>query len=164
MKYTFLILSSVFVSSCATICNRATTSTITSNPSGANLTITDKNKAVVFKGITPATVQLKASDGYFKSATYTLAVSKKGYPSQNMELRSEMSGWYLGNVVFGGLVGLLIVDPGSGKMWRMPDDYSVNLSPVATLDNGRGRKLAIIDHSRIPFADRKLMVPVSTKL
>lgn len=159
-----LVLGSVILSSCATICNRATTTTITSNPSGANLTITDKNQAVVFKGVTPATVQLKASDGYFKSATYTLAVTKKGHPSQNVELRAEMSGWYLGNVVFGGLVGLLIVDPASGKMWRMPDDYSVNLSPVATLDNGSGRKLAVIDHSCIPFADRKLMIPVSARL
>lgn len=32
-------------------------------------------------------------------------------------LTTGPSGWYVGNVVFGGLIGLLIVDPATGAMW-----------------------------------------------
>lgn len=29
-----------------------------------------------------------------------------------------MDGWYLGNILIGGLIGMLIVDPASGAMYR----------------------------------------------
>ena len=33
-----------------------------------------------------------------------------------------LNGWYIGNVVFGGLIGLLIVDPETGAMWRLDEN------------------------------------------
>jgi hypothetical protein len=41
---------------------------------------------------------------------------------------SELSGWYFGNLLFGGIIGLAIVDPISGKMWTLPDNANGNLT------------------------------------
>jgi hypothetical protein len=164
MKYTPTLLCAVLLSSCATIFNQSENTLITTNPSGANLTITDKNKTLVFKGVSPATVQLKASDGYFKSASYNVCITKKGLPTRNIELRSELSGWYFGNILLGGLIGMVIVDPATGKMWKMPEDYNVELTAIASIEDGNGRKLAIVDHSSLPATDRRLLTPVSATL
>lgn len=44
-----------------------------------------------------------------------------------------LSGWYLGNVVFGGLIGLLIVDPLTGAMYNLtPDKIEQPLSSSQT--------------------------------
>ena len=38
-----------------------------------------------------------------------------------------MDGWYIGNIVFGGLIGWLVVDPASGAMWKLQDSVHGNL-------------------------------------
>lgn len=164
MKHTPTLLCAVLLSSCATIFNQSDNTLITTNPAGANITITDKNQAVVFKGVSPANVYLKASDGFFKSATYHVNVAKKGHPSRNIELRSELSGWYFGNILLGGLIGMVIVDPATGKMWKMPEDYNVELTAIASIEDDYGRKLAIVDRSSLHAADCSLLTPVSTTL
>ncbi len=164
MKYSSTLLCAVMLSSCASIFNHSKNTVITTNPSGANITITDKNQSVVFKGVSPATVELKASDGFFKSASYNISVAKKGFPTRNMELRSELSGWYFGNILLGGLIGMVIVDPATGKMWKMPEDYNVELTSIASIEDENGRKLAIVDHSSLPTSDRSLLIPVSATL
>jgi hypothetical protein len=40
-----------------------------------------------------------------------------------------MDGWYIGNILFGGLIGILIVDPLTGAMWKLDDVVYGNLSP-----------------------------------
>jgi hypothetical protein len=40
----------------------------------------------------------------------------------------SVNGWYVGNVIFGGLVGFLIVDPLTGAMWVLePKDVKESL-------------------------------------
>jgi hypothetical protein len=34
----------------------------------------------------------------------------------------------LGNIVFGGLIGLLIVDPATGAMWKLEETQVINLA------------------------------------
>ncbi len=41
---------------------------------------------------------------------------------------SSLSGWYIGNLLFGGIVGLLIVDPATGAMWKLPENTSTSLT------------------------------------
>jgi hypothetical protein len=31
-----------------------------------------------------------------------------------------MSGWYCGKLLFGGLIGMLAVDPATGAIWNSP--------------------------------------------
>lgn len=40
-----------------------------------------------------------------------------------------MDGWYMGNLLFGGFIGFLIVDPATGAMWKLDDNVYGNLSP-----------------------------------
>lgn len=49
---------------------------------------------------------------------------------------SDATAWYIGgNLLFGGLIGWLIVDPASGAMWHFdPEQVSVLLNPKGTAD------------------------------
>ncbi|MDD5412721.1 MAG: hypothetical protein PHF31_15155 [Methylobacter sp.] len=39
-----------------------------------------------------------------------------------------MNGWYFGNLVFGGFVGILIIDPATSAMFRLPETFSADLT------------------------------------
>ena len=109
---------------------------INSNPSGANFLIKDKNGMVVHSGKTPEVVLLKAGAGYFSSATYSVYFKKKGYGDVTRVLDTELDGWYIGNILFGGIIGFLIVDPITGAMWKLPEFCGAGLektSPDTTI-------------------------------
>lgn len=152
------------MSSCATIFNRSKPTLITTNPSGAKVTITDQNQTVVHQGVSPTSAQLKASAGFFKAASYNVSISKKGYPTRNMELRSDISGWYIGNILIGGLIGMVVVDPATGAMWKMPADYHVSLQSLATIKSEEGKTLAFIDSSSLTPKQKTMLIPVSQTL
>jgi hypothetical protein len=42
-----------------------------------------------------------------------------GYASTEVRLDSAVSGWYWGNFAFGGLLGMLVVDPLTGAMYNL---------------------------------------------
>lgn len=108
---------------------------IRSDPSEAVIKITDTSGRVVFDSHTPASPTLNRGDGYFKGATYKITVSKEGYKTQEIPLASQLNGgWYiLGNLIFGGLIGWLIVDPLTGGMWSLsPDKVSAQMSKEAS--------------------------------
>ena len=106
---------------------------VSSAPAGATFEITDKKGQVVHSGNTPSTVTLKSGNGYFSGQTYTLRFKKDGYPDKSVKLDSSLSGWYWGNIVFGGLIGMLIVDPATGAMYKLPESVSADMGkPVAT--------------------------------
>lgn len=123
---------SALLSGCATIVGDKTqTLPISSNPDGATYTITDETGTVVQKGTTPSTVTLEKSNGsYFGKKTYTVEFSKNGYQSVTYPLTTSPNGWYIGgNILFGGLVGWLLVDPFNGGMYSIsPDKVNTELS------------------------------------
>jgi hypothetical protein len=160
MKYIALLLAPLLFSSCATIFNRSKPTTITTNPTGAKIEIMDKNAVVVHQGVSPMSVSLKASNGYFKAASYNVRVSKKGFPTRNVELRSDLSGWYFGNILLGGVIGMLIVDPATGAMWKMPADYSVNLQALASVNSDNGSSLAIVDYTTLTHEQKNKLVRI----
>jgi len=43
-----------------------------------------------------------------------------------------MSGWYWGNILIGGLIGMLVVDPLTGAMYKLPDGANANLGNPLT--------------------------------
>ncbi|MBD8613808.1 peptidase associated/transthyretin-like domain-containing protein [Pseudomonas rhizosphaerae] len=105
---------------------------VSSAPPGASFEIADKNGQIVHSGHTPSTVTLKSGKGYFSGQTYTLRFKKDGYPDRSVTLDSSVSGWYWGNIVFGGLIGMLIVDPATGAMYKLPDFVSADMGvPIA---------------------------------
>ena len=128
-----LVMSGVmlYCSGCASIVSKSQWPvTINSNPSGATVTIKDGRGTELQKGVTPMTVTLSSKSGYFSSATYHFDFEKEGYYPANSSTSASLSGWYWGNILFGGLIGMLIVDPATGAMWKLDENpvYG-NLSP-----------------------------------
>jgi len=139
MKNIILKIASVtflgMLTGCATIMGTDTHNMpISSTPSDAMVLITDEKGVEIFKGNTPTTVNLKKSDGsYFGKKSYNVVVSKSGYSSQTIPVTGSPNGWYVaGNLLFGGLIGYLIVDPLTGKMYNLsPENISATL-PTST--------------------------------
>ncbi len=75
------------------------------------------------------TVTLTSKGGYFSSAEYHCVFEKNGYMQANTVFSSHLNGWYFGNILFGGLLGLIVVDPLTGAMWRLDEKVHGNLSP-----------------------------------
>jgi hypothetical protein len=97
---------------------------IQSTPTDANVVITDEKGIVVFKGMTPTSVTLQKSTGsYWGGKDYVVTISKEGFGTQTIPVRSSPNGWYIaGNFVFGGIIGWFVVDPWSGSMWSLSPD------------------------------------------
>lgn len=128
------ILSSAFClvfTSCASIVSKSDWPvTIQSNPAGAQIRIMDEDGKEVDKGTTPMTVTLDSKQGFFKGEDYTIEATLAGYNPARVEMPSRLNPWYWGNIIFGGLIGLLIVDPATGAMWKLRDEFNISLSPV----------------------------------
>jgi hypothetical protein len=95
--------------------------TFASAPSGANVTVVNRAGNTVYTGSTPSTVMLKAAAGYMKREEYTVTFEKNGFAPKTVPVICSLDGWYIGNVLLGGLIGMLIVDPASGAMYKFAD-------------------------------------------
>ena len=111
-------------SGCASIMDGGEKSvSIKTNPTGAKVTIVDPKGETVFSQTTPAIVSLK------RWQDYTVNLELAGYYPTQAKIIHRMDGWYIGNVFFGavGLIGMVIVDPGTGAMWTLtPRDLTWN--------------------------------------
>jgi hypothetical protein len=126
----FICALSIICSACASMVSKSDYPVLVStNPSGADVVITNSAGTEVYKGPTPNTVTLPASDGYFSGETYQVRASMNGYESGYSSINSSLDGWYFANLIFGGLIGMLIVDPLTGAMFKLPDQTTVSLSP-----------------------------------
>jgi hypothetical protein len=102
---------------------------IKSSPPDADVVVRDKHGNTVASAVTPAVVSLKRGDGFFKKAQYTATIEKPGYSTAHVPIESQLNPWLLGNVFFGGVIGLA-VDPYTGAMWRpTPDEINEELQP-----------------------------------
>lgn len=123
-----LIVSMLATNGCASIVSGGSqVMLIKSVPDSAALEITNKAGEKIHTGTTPATVSLKRSSGFFKPEQYQITVSKEGFPTKQVIVEGKLNGWYLGNVIFGGLIGLLIVDPMTGAMYTLKPEANAAL-------------------------------------
>ena len=131
--------------SCATIVKQGTQSVaVNSQPSGLDFVVKDPEGNVVGSGKTPKTVKLNTGAGYFKAATYTIQTKRGGKILGEQTITGTTSGWYFGNILIGGLVGLVIVDPLTGAMYSLPKDVTVSGRVIAEA-GGRSLSIASID-------------------
>jgi len=156
-----VFIASFALSGCATIVGKDVFPlTINSNPDGATIIIKDEKGRKVYSGATPSTVTLAAGESYFHAKTYDITFSKEGYAEQYASIKATLSGWYFGNILFGGLIGMLIVDPITGKMWKLQTDVSANLSQKVSLNNNESA-LKIMTLSQVPEELRKSLVKIN---
>ncbi len=116
------------LSGCATIINGSGQAVaIKSVPEGATVSVTNRAGVKVHSGTTPMTVTLNRGAGYFTAESYTIAVEKEGFARKEMTITGTVNGWYIGNILFGGLIGMLAVDPATGAMYSLPNEVSATL-------------------------------------
>ena len=122
---TAIIMASVFLfSSCASIVSKSTYPlSINSSPSNAKVSITDKKGKEIYLGNTPTTVKLKAGAGFFSKAEYQVKFSSPGYDDRILPITFKLDGWYFGNLLLGGVLGMLIIDPATGAMWKIETEF-----------------------------------------
>lgn len=146
VKTATLLSTLLMISGCASIVSDSNYPVaIHSTPDASNFTITNKSGVTVHSGITPTIVTLKAGAGYFKYESYNIKVSKEGYSDKTFVLTSSLDGWYWGNILVGGLIGMLIVDPITGAMYKLPADVSINLDSATTAGNNQILTIASYD-------------------
>jgi len=156
-----LVLPALLLTGCASIVGKNVFPlTVNSNPDGANILIQDEKGKKVFSGATPTTVTLAAGESYFHAKSYTITFSKPGYAEQYAVVKATLSGWYWGNILFGGLIGMLIVDPITGKMWKLQEDVTANLSQKLALNQNQPT-LKILTLNQVPESMRKHLVSLN---
>lgn len=122
---------------CASIFNGQTQSiSVQSVPEGATVSVTNRAGQKIHSGTAPVTLTLQRGAGYFKSETYTIAFAKDGYIAREVVVSGNVSGWYIGNLLFGGLIGMLAVDPATGAMYVFPETVSESLEPIVKTSQG----------------------------
>lgn len=94
-----------------------------SQPKGAKLTIDGKDF-----GITPRSVDLPRV-GKFKGdrtqkMAYNVKIELEGYYPYEFRIKRELDGWFVGNIVLGGLVGI-VVDAATGSMYKLNPDQII---------------------------------------
>lgn len=139
-------LSVAVFSGCASIVSKSEYAVaINSNPDAAQFSVTNSAGQKIHSGVTPASINLKSSSGYFKGETYTIELKKEGFSPKTYTLSSSVNGWYFGNILFGGLIGMLIVDPATGAMYKLPERVDVPFDQQVSSTNPGNLTIATID-------------------
>src|SRR5438105_14819936 len=119
LQFLCLCIAIGVLSSCASIVSKSNWPvTVRSNPDGAKITITNRKGEQVYTGNSPAMLTLKSGAGFFKRESYKIKFELDGYAPREIPLQCKVNGWYWGNIVFGGLLGFLIIDADTGAMYQ----------------------------------------------
>jgi len=135
----------ITILSCASIINGTKQNIrINSDPTGAQVSING------IKYTTPAVVKLK------RGSNHSLTFTKEGYKPVTMKIDKEFNSWVLGNLIFGGIIGI-IVDFADGAAYKLSpkqvnaklnkkqlDEFGINLKI-----DGQEYKLLIIDSAQL---------------
>ncbi|WP_425918979.1 hypothetical protein [Acinetobacter sp. TSRC1-2] len=149
---TACLAATLTMTGCASIISGSTqTLTFKSVPEQASISISNKAGEKVHTGVTPATVTLKRGNGYFKPAAYDVAFKKEGFQTKTIQVTGSVNGWYVANIIFGGLIGLLIVDPATGAMYTLnPSDINAVLEDNQTASQKGQQSLTVMLIQDIP--------------
>lgn len=137
MKKTIISCSLAFAllfSSCATIVSGSKQKVkFSSNPSTASVFIDQ-----VEVGKTPFEVKLE------RKSEHSVMIKLDGYQTYETKLTKQFNAWYLGNIVFGGLIGL-IIDPITGAIYNLtPSEVNSQMNKsTAFINKGNDIYVAI---------------------
>ena len=105
-------------SGCATIVHLGGSEelTVNSEPSGATVEVDGAER-----GVTPMSVKVE------RKQPHKVTVKKEGYEDSQTSVDSKLSLWVAGNILFGGVVGLLVDVLSGGGYTLEPSELAVNL-------------------------------------
>lgn len=125
--------ASILLNGCASIVSSSNRPlSVTSTPSGVPFVIKNAKGVELHNGTTPSIVTLKAGKAYFRKNNYSVVFKPVNAGETTQAVNAHLNGWYVGNLVFGGLIGFLIVDPLTGAMWRLPSTVNTTLAQPST--------------------------------
>lgn len=157
-----IISTASLTSGCATIVHSGPRAIpVASSPPGAKVTIYDRSNELVMTNTTPFTANLYTKWGYFKGQSYRLVFELPGHAPAEVKLESQVSGWYFGNLLFGGLIGMLIVDPLTGAMYNLtPDKIEQPLTANQAQLIKQGKGFMVVMASQLTEGERLAMVRI----
>lgn len=164
MKRILIGLAAIGLGGCATIFEGSTQPvTFKSVPEAAGISITNRAGEKIHAGTTPVTLTLKRGAGYFKSEVYSVRIEKEGFKTKDLTVTGSVNGWYVGNILFGGIIGLLIVDPATGAMYDLaPDTINASLDAMDVKTSKSEGSLTIVLAENVPADVWKNARPIST--
>ena len=120
--FSLLFVSAILLltQSCGTVIQGTTQQVgISSSPTNARVAING-----VEIGSTPVMIDLKRKDSHI------VRISLEGYQIYETTLTRKVSGWVWGNILFGGLIGL-VIDSSTGGMYNLtPEQIQAELRDV----------------------------------
>lgn len=139
-----LLLSVLLVTSCATIVSGSRqTVEIASEPTAALVYINE-----IEVGNAPVQKNLK------RNQEYQLLLKLDGYNTYETKLEKKFNAWYIGNIGFGGLIGI-IVDPITGAMFKLkPEEIDGQLKSGTTYTTKNGNLFIKISMDVAPNAEK----------
>lgn len=146
---------------CASIVSKSSYPvTFSSNPSEAEITVTNCKGRLYATGVTPLTLTLKSGSDFFTREEYSVTFSKTGYETMTVPVTFSIDGWYFGNILLGGLIGMLIVDPATGAMWKVDMEY-YNVTLRANGARNERASLSILDIDGLDDETRSHLVRIN---
>lgn len=137
MKKTIISSSLALVlltSSCATIISGSKQNVkFSSNPTTATIFIDE-----IEVGKTPFEIKLA------RKSEHSVMIKLEGYQTYETKLTKKFNAWYVGNILLGGLIGL-IIDPITGAMYNLtPDQVNAQMNKgTAFKSNGKDVHVAV---------------------
>ena len=133
-KVVGLVLASAVVAACASIMHGTSQQVgINSQPVGATVTVDSQTV-----GVTPVAAKLA------RKRTHRVTVTMQGYEPFAMVTTRKTSGWVWGNIVFGGLIGL-IVDASTGGLYDVrPEEVNAQLTRTGAMGEVRDGMIYVL--------------------
>lgn len=141
---TLLLSTVVLFSGCATIISGSRQNVeITSVPSSAKVYLNE-----IEVGTTPIEKKLK------RNQEYNLVLKLDGYETYETKLEKKFNAWYIGNLAFGGLIGI-IIDPITGAIHKLkPEEIDGNPKSGTTYQTKDGKLVVKISMSINPNSEK----------
>lgn len=127
------LLSTLMLTSCATIvCGSKQEVSFNSTPTNASIFINE-----VEVGKTPFKTKLE------RNKEHSVVIKLEGFKPYETKLTKKFNAWYIGNLVFGGLIGL-IVDPVTGAIYQLsPKEVNAQLQQGTAFNKSKNGEIFI---------------------
>ncbi|MHD0644009.1 hypothetical protein ACYPKM_00065 [Pseudomonas aeruginosa] len=157
----FALVLTLMVSGCATIIDSSNKAVkLSTSPAGAHYEVYAGSELVAH-GETPNTVTLKSGKGYFEKQVYTVKFTLDGHESKSVVLTPTISGWYWGNILVGGLIGMLVVDPLTGAMYTLPKSVDTTLASADAVSAAQANSLVVANLDGLTAEEKARLIPIS---
>lgn len=115
-------VGSVLLGSCASIVSKPSFFEMTTKPTNVDVTLQGIQTQIERELVTPFKVELD------KGTDYSVIVETENYRSEKITIDRKITGWFWGNILLGGPIGML-VDYSTDEMWtHNPDLINLDLT------------------------------------